>query len=460
MFSRRNQRSLEMQEKNELRQQMIEDSEDAEDFHDWVEDRLHNPNFNQAILSEEEKLKQKTKFKVIERKYFKKSQEINLLTWDAKEQIRFLSNEYPDEWTVDRLSESFPVSRDGVVKLLKSQFRPKSLEEVVKHDRRVQKNWKQLKEGKRKGMLAGGPIISRYEEILKNAAGNPSLPMPDLNRLLLSSGKTRTRHDKPGAFLSIVKDYCDKRDAIAGNATLDTINSTKVTSDARLAAHISQSKKLVDELVDGTKQNNPNLISQSPSSKIVAGQLRYSGDGRRSERANRDNARLRSKQLIDADFDSSLNRYEQSDHEDGDFDQEFQRYNCQRGRISASGRHSERKGELGTNSGIKGARNLSVSDKTTSRMEENARFALKDNRGNSRKALDTKTEEAIHDMKAGTLEDGDVYMFSEAKGYQHPFGRKKDLPRKKISVPQKPGAVFMKDGDYFDEDGEFLYRTP
>lgn len=305
----------------------------------------------------------------------------------------------------------------------------------------------------------------RYEEILKNAAGNQSLPMHDLNRLLLSPGKTpRTKHEKPGAFLSIVKDYCDKKDAAAGKVTLDTIDSTNVTSNARLAEHISRSRMLVDELVDIAKPKKPknsNLILQySASSKIVEEQLKYSGDEHRSERDNRDSARLRSKQLIDADFDSSFNRYEQSNPEDSDFDQEFQRYNCQQGMLTASGSHREPKGKLGLNSGIKDTRNLSVSDKTTSRMKENSQFALKDNRVNSRRTLDTRTKEAVHDMKAGTLEDGEVYMFSEAKGYQHPFGRKKDLPQKKISVPQKSGAVFMKDGDYFDEDGEFLYRAP
>ena len=114
------------------------------------------------LISEEEKLKKKIMHKMIERKYYKKPQEVCLLTWDAKEQIRFLNNEYPDEWTVDRLAESFPTSREGIIKILKSRFQPKSLAEIVKHDERVHRNWKQLQDGKTKGVAVGGPITSRY----------------------------------------------------------------------------------------------------------------------------------------------------------------------------------------------------------------------------------------------------------------------------------------------------------
>lgn len=115
-----------------------------------------------VLISEEEKLKKKIVHKIIERKYYKKPQETGLLTWDAKEQIRFLHNEYPNEWTIDRLAESFPTSREGVIKILKSRFQPKSLAEIVKHDERVQNHWKELQDGKSKGMLASGPVTSRY----------------------------------------------------------------------------------------------------------------------------------------------------------------------------------------------------------------------------------------------------------------------------------------------------------
>lgn len=69
------------------------------------------------MVREEIKHQRRVKFKIIEKKYFKRAQDLNLLTWDAKEQMRYLHNEYPDEWTVDRLAESFPVSFEGVIKV-------------------------------------------------------------------------------------------------------------------------------------------------------------------------------------------------------------------------------------------------------------------------------------------------------------------------------------------------------
>ena len=65
------------------------------------------------------------KKKIVERKYFKKPQEVNLLTWKAKEQIRFLHNEFPEEWTPEQLAESFPISLEGVHQLLNSSYTPR-----------------------------------------------------------------------------------------------------------------------------------------------------------------------------------------------------------------------------------------------------------------------------------------------------------------------------------------------
>lgn len=50
----------------------------------------------------------KRAFKAVERKHFKPEPEPNMLTWAEKEQIRFLHNDNPSEWTVERLAESFP----------------------------------------------------------------------------------------------------------------------------------------------------------------------------------------------------------------------------------------------------------------------------------------------------------------------------------------------------------------
>ena len=67
--------------------------------------------------------------------------------------------EYAEEWTVERIAESFPISVEGAKLLLKSKWKPRYVEELISHDRRVQQRWLALKSG---GEKEGGPIANRY----------------------------------------------------------------------------------------------------------------------------------------------------------------------------------------------------------------------------------------------------------------------------------------------------------
>lgn len=55
------------------------------------------------------------------------------LSWDAMEQIRYLKQESPEEWTVARLAEGFAVSTDVIHRVLRSKFVP-SAERRAKQD--------------------------------------------------------------------------------------------------------------------------------------------------------------------------------------------------------------------------------------------------------------------------------------------------------------------------------------
>ncbi|TNN82920.1 Neugrin [Liparis tanakae] len=43
------------------------------------------------------------------------------LTWDAMEQIRYLKQEQPDEWTVERLADGYSVTPDVILRVLRSK---------------------------------------------------------------------------------------------------------------------------------------------------------------------------------------------------------------------------------------------------------------------------------------------------------------------------------------------------
>ncbi|XP_064292515.1 uncharacterized protein LOC128675747 isoform X2 [Plodia interpunctella] len=90
--------------------------------------------------------KYELRHRIIKEKYFKENMP-NLLTWSEKEQIRHLANTQPDEWTPERIAESFPVTVPVVKKLLKYPWKPATEQRIARHDTSVMRNWKELKEG-------------------------------------------------------------------------------------------------------------------------------------------------------------------------------------------------------------------------------------------------------------------------------------------------------------------------
>ncbi|KAJ8028981.1 Neugrin [Holothuria leucospilota] len=57
-------------------------------------------------------------------KYLGQERQERTLTWDNIDQIRFLRQEHPDEWSVSQLAKSFDVSQQTIKKILKSKFTP------------------------------------------------------------------------------------------------------------------------------------------------------------------------------------------------------------------------------------------------------------------------------------------------------------------------------------------------
>ncbi|XP_041361127.1 uncharacterized protein LOC121377263 [Gigantopelta aegis] len=137
------------------------------------------------------------KQKILEKKFFKQPAEPNILSWNTKEQIRLLNRKDPDEWTVDRLADSFPVSRDSIIRILKSTYRPTTDAEIAKHDQRARNHFLAFKSALDDEQIAfHDHVMSK----MKMEAGS----------LLNDAGKQSERSlvqvDKIGMFEAIVKD--------------------------------------------------------------------------------------------------------------------------------------------------------------------------------------------------------------------------------------------------------------
>ncbi|XP_070695295.1 neugrin [Pempheris klunzingeri] len=106
--------------------EMFEEEPGLED----VEDKL------QALVDEGRKRQRTVKYHILRRQMTPSGAPQRKLTWDAIEQIRYLKQEQPDEWTVERLAEGFSVTPDAILRVLRSKFVP-APERKAKQDAKV-----------------------------------------------------------------------------------------------------------------------------------------------------------------------------------------------------------------------------------------------------------------------------------------------------------------------------------
>ncbi|KAK7878509.1 hypothetical protein WMY93_030345 [Mugilogobius chulae] len=92
-----------------------------------VEDKI------QHVINNEVKRQRAVKFHILRRQMTPRGPPERKLTWEAIEEIRYLKQEQPEEWTVDRLAEGFSVSKDVIFRVLRSKFVP-SPERKAKQD--------------------------------------------------------------------------------------------------------------------------------------------------------------------------------------------------------------------------------------------------------------------------------------------------------------------------------------
>ncbi|CAK6951337.1 neugrin [Scomber scombrus] len=84
-----------------------------------------------------ERKRQKTvKYHIMRRQMTASGAPQRKLTWEAIEQIRYLKQEQPEEWTVERLAEGFSVTPDVILRVLRSKFIP-APERKVRQDANV-----------------------------------------------------------------------------------------------------------------------------------------------------------------------------------------------------------------------------------------------------------------------------------------------------------------------------------
>lgn len=192
------------------------------------------------MQSQKERLKQQ----IVIQKYFKEK-EPRFLTFAEKELIRKLHKFNPDEWTIEKLSESFPALPETIQKILRSNWSPKSVEKVMAYDNVVIKNWEKFRAGK----LPLNPKLSEHLMKFKDR----KITLADRESLAKQFvPKLEFKKPKSQLYSSIIQTY---------------LNEKEKESDTKLLSQETDPSK-VTEKSDYSKNQNlliANTITDSPA---------------------------------------------------------------------------------------------------------------------------------------------------------------------------------------------------
>jgi hypothetical protein len=225
------------------------------------------------------KNKEHLKQQITIQKYFKEKQP-RFITFSEVQLIRKLHEINPEEWTKDRLSDSFPVLPHTVQKILSSKWVPESVNRIMQYNNVAVENWKKFKTGK----LVVDPIFNKHlmkfrdrkiiltdAELLAKQFVPPEIKFKKPKCQLFSSiiktcsnESLLPQENDPNQTLAISEHSDQAQDSfstnIESNSSLAIIkNSEKFTSGKEWnSALISQENSEEHDLLSKKKKSNSN----------------------------------------------------------------------------------------------------------------------------------------------------------------------------------------------------------
>ncbi|XP_068157687.1 uncharacterized protein [Drosophila tropicalis] len=181
---------LQEQQQHQQQKQGTLANKAREDFAELESDFMNVHNTQRQHELQLQQQRDRVRQFMIKHKYFRDAKLPNLLLHAEKEQMRLLHERDPDEWTIERLAESFPATPDVVEKVLRAKWRPRSLQRIRTHDESVIRNWQQLRSGEHTDMNIPPTL---FEHLQKFAERRPK----DLKQFQLDDWPTRMQMPDP-----------------------------------------------------------------------------------------------------------------------------------------------------------------------------------------------------------------------------------------------------------------------
>lgn len=119
--------------------------QDPEGFGDLESDFMTANQTHRQYEREMIEQRERVRHIMVKHKYFRDTKLPNLLTYSEKEQIRMLHARDPEEWSVERLAESFPATTEIVKKIITAKWQARTEHRIRKHDEVVIQNWEKFR---------------------------------------------------------------------------------------------------------------------------------------------------------------------------------------------------------------------------------------------------------------------------------------------------------------------------
>ncbi|XP_028850595.1 neugrin-like [Denticeps clupeoides] len=231
-----------------------------------VEDKI------EAIVGIEKRRLKSERFHRIRRGIGPRGPPERKLTWDAIQQIRYLKQESPEHWTLERLAEGFSVSQEEALRVLRSKFVPRP-ERRLKQDTVALARNKQLSlSGGQRRQLPGGIPATTL------ASGTEASLVP-----ASSQGPVLVREEGSTGGLTSVS----PRSSQPSNALVNSSQSSTLP-EGQLQQKVPEGqvelKKGEDEVWDGVVFSEKELedlsqnLSEKPSPAVQKGREFYDKD--------------------------------------------------------------------------------------------------------------------------------------------------------------------------------------
>ncbi|KAL7828597.1 hypothetical protein SRHO_G00322310 [Serrasalmus rhombeus] len=178
----------------------------------------------ESLVSEERRIRKAAKFHKIRRQLSERGAPERRLSWDAIEQIRYLKQESPQEWTVQRLADSFSISPDVICRILHSKFTPTP-------ERRIKQDSKVLATVRRLSLGDGQTDQSKKEKL--------RLPVMDRTVPAISSGNTNALTALSSEALAPAE-IETRLVPSGGDVTLQSRGTSQISAAPAMAQSISQ----------------------------------------------------------------------------------------------------------------------------------------------------------------------------------------------------------------------------